>query len=54
MYNTNKKSPYIFKISDYTTLFSRDQYSFDEMIEKGYYDSKQNKEYLDKIFTTKK
>ena len=50
----DKKSSYIFKISDYTTLFSRDQYSFNEMIEKGYYDSKQNKEYLDKIFTTKK
>ena len=50
----DKKSPYIFKISDYTTLFSRDQYSFNEMIEKGYYDSKQNKEYLDSIFNTKK
>ena len=49
----DKKSSYIFKISDYTTLFSRDQYSFNEMIEKGYYDSKQNKEYLDKIFTSK-
>ena len=49
----DKKSSHIFKISDYTTLFSRDQYSFIEMIEKGYYDSKQNKEYLDKIFTKK-
>jgi hypothetical protein len=48
-----KKSILVFKISDYTTLFSRDQYSFNEMIEKGYYDSKQNKEYLDKIFTSK-
>ena len=51
---SDKKSSYIFKLSDYTTLFSRDQYSFNEMIEKGYYDSKQNKEYLDKIFTSKK
>ena len=48
-----EKSPSnTFKISDYTTLFSRNQYSFNEMIEKGYYDSKQNKEYLDKIFTS--
>ena len=48
-----KKYSHIFKITDYTTLFSRDQYSFNEMIENGYYDSKQNKEYLDKIFTSK-
>ena len=48
-----KSSSHIFKLTDYTTLFSRDQYSFDEMIEKGYYDSKQNKEYLDNIFTSK-
>jgi len=50
----DKQSSHIFKISDYTTLFSRDQFLFNEMIEKGYYDSKQNKEYLDKIFNTKK
>ena len=41
-----------FRITDYTTLFSRDQYSFNEMIEKGYSDSKRNKDYLDKIFNT--
>lgn len=42
-----------FKVTDYTTMFFRDHYSFNEMIEKGYYDSKQNKEYLDNIFTSK-
>ena len=50
--NKRDKKAHIFKITDYTTLFSRDEYTFDEMIEKGYYDSKQNKEYLDKIFTS--
>jgi len=49
-----KKIAQFFKVTDYTTLFSRDQYSFIEMIEKGYSDSKQNKEYLDKIFTSRK
>jgi len=39
-----------FRITDYTTLFSRDQYSFDEMIEQGYANSKKNKAVLDKIF----
>ena len=38
------------KISDYTTVFSREYFNFDLMIKYGYYDSEKNKEYLDDIF----
>jgi hypothetical protein len=48
--NHEKPSNGPFRITDYTTLFSRDKYDFNEMICKGYSDSKQNKDYLDKIF----
>jgi len=37
-------------IHDYTTLFSKDQYQFDEIYDKGYEDSYKNKDFLDKIF----
>lgn len=43
-----------FRFSDYTTLFSRHNYSFGEMIEEGYNDSKQYKSCLDNIFNNKK
>jgi len=38
-------------ITDYTTLFSKDKYYFNEMIENGYNDALHNKEILDNIFT---
>jgi len=37
-------------ITDYTTLFSKEQFNFNEMIEKGFEDTHNNKEYLDSIF----
>jgi len=37
-------------ITDYTTLFSKEQFNFNEMIEKGFEDTYKNKEYLDSIF----
>lgn len=40
-------------ISDYTTLFSKAQYKFTEMVENGYTDSLQNKKTLDDVFDIK-
>ena len=34
-------------VSDYTTLFSKDNYNFNELINKGYDDALVNKVYLD-------
>ena len=48
-----KKTTYLLRFTDYTTLFSRDRYNFNDMIEEGYKDSKDNKEYLDSIFKGK-
>lgn len=45
-----KEKSHIFKITDYTTLFSRHNFSFKDMIDAGYQDSKNNKEILDSIF----
>ena len=36
-------------IKRYTTLFSKGDYDFIELIEKGYYDSLQNKDYIDTL-----
>jgi hypothetical protein len=36
-------------ITDYTTLFSKNDYKFSELIEKGYNDAMKNKEYLDNV-----
>ena len=47
---TNDTQAHHFRLTDYTTLFSRDLYSFDEMIQQGYVNSQKNKETLDKIF----
>lgn len=41
------------QVSDYTTLFSRSKFNFVELYDKGYNDAKNNKNYLDKIFTSK-
>ena len=38
------------KISDYTTLFSRNQYDFLQLYDNGYEDAKKNKAFLDKTF----
>lgn len=46
----NNKKKYCLRITDYTTLFSRNEFDFNQMIEQGYRDSYKNKEYLDKIF----
>ena len=40
-------------IHDYTTLFSKAQYQFSEMVEKGYKDSINNKKVLDEVFDIK-
>jgi hypothetical protein len=50
IWKDNNKKKYCLKLSDYTTLFSRSEFNFNEMIEQGYRDSYKNKEYLDKIF----
>lgn len=43
----------LFNISDYTTMFSKNQYPFETMIENGYLDAMRNKQYLDSIFEEK-
>ena len=48
----NKPAPTM-SIHDYTTLFSKAQYQFSEMVEKGYNDSIINKKELDDIFDIK-
>ena len=37
-------------LETYTTLFSKGEYNYREMVEQGYLDSFENKEYLDRIF----
>jgi len=49
----NKTSPTTMSISDYTTLFSKAQYKFSEMVENGYNDTIQNKKTLDEVFDIK-
>ena len=43
----------VFNITDYTTMFSKNQFPFDVMIENGYLDARRNKQYLDSIFEEK-
>jgi len=53
LWNTKpiQKNPFYFlNISDYTTIFSREYFNFNIMIEDGYKDSEKNKEYLDCVF----
>jgi len=38
------------KITDYTTLFSKNKFIFIDMVNKGYQDAAENKDELDKIF----
>jgi len=45
--DTNKKK---LKITDYTTLFSKSKFIFNDMVKKGYMDAHENKDELDKIF----
>lgn len=44
--NKNRK----LRITDYTTLFSKNKFIFIDMVDKGYRDAAENKEELDKIF----
>jgi len=37
-------------ITDYTTLLSKEKYNFKDLVEKGFYDSLENKKYLDSVF----
>jgi len=43
----------MFNIGDYTTMFSKNQFPFELMIENGYLDAMRNKKYLDSIFEEK-
>jgi len=43
----------LFNISDYTTMFSKNNFPFETMIENGYLDAMRNKQYLDSIFEEK-
>ena len=49
--NTKKKW---FNIEDYTTLLSKEKYNFYDLFEKGYSDTKNNSEKLNKIFMLKR
>lgn len=49
-FSTNKS---VFNLSDYTTLLSKSKFPFEEMIENGYLDTKQNAKQLDIIFKNK-
>lgn len=42
-----------FNISDYTTLFSKDQFLFNEMVDNGYRDTVENSDKLDYLLGTK-
>jgi hypothetical protein len=48
-----KQSSSTMSITDYTTLFSKTQYNFSEMVEDGYKDSEKNKKTLDALFDIK-
>lgn len=47
--NKSKSTTQTMSISDYTTLFSKAQYNFNNMVEKGYTDSLENKKLLDGV-----
>jgi Patatin-like phospholipase len=49
----NKTVSPTMSISDYTTLFSKAQYKFSEMVDNGYKDSIENKKTLDDVFNIK-
>lgn len=38
------------KITDYTTLFSKDKYDYYELFDNGYTDAKKNRDFLNRIF----
>ena len=48
---TQEKS--LFNINDYTTMFSKNKFPFETMIQNGYLDAMRNKKYLDSIFEEK-
>ena len=52
---TNRKNIPIFlkNIDDYTTIFSRNKYDFNELYNKGFTNAQKNKEFLDSIFYEK-
>ena len=51
--NDQSKPAKFFRGIDYTSLFSRNKFDFNDMIEKGYKDSEENRYYLDNIFIQK-
>lgn len=51
--DSSNKTTISMSINDYTTLFSKAQYQFSEMVEKGYKDSINNKKVLDEVFDIK-
>ena len=51
--DTANKTVTTMSINDYTTLFSKAQYQFSEMVEKGYRDSMIHKKELDGVFDIK-
>jgi len=48
MWNPNKKNKKM-TLQDYTTLLSKDKYDFQQLIQEGYLDSFENKEYIDNV-----
>ena len=48
----NKNNTKKMKITDYTTLFSKNKFIFIDMVNKGYRDAAENKDELDKIFAS--
>lgn len=48
LWNKNKKNSN--SISEFKTLFSKNNYNFNDLYKQGYNDAKQNKNFLDKIF----
>lgn len=51
--DTSNKTVTTMSIHDYTTLFSKAQYRFSDMVDKGYNDSINNKKLLDDVFDIK-
>jgi hypothetical protein len=51
--NENNHKRKKLKITDYTTLFSKNNFVFRDMVNKGYMDTYNNKDILDKIFLHK-
>lgn len=50
IWRPNMSRKYIKKITDYTTLLSKDKYNFMELFEMGYNDTKDNANVLDTLF----